>query len=173
MKSLIAASFAALAFAGSSIAQVTAHQGTQDPNEFHSPMIVEIPLPDLTHLSPGQSRIVSTELSKYVCDDTNLNGILRVEVKKPGRAEAGKMVLEFGDTVHVRKSHDRLVDITFAVKSGDTVLGKGSMPTRSIEEKDTRPFTVRVATDESAVRQAFTSPPGPTLEITVAVRDND
>jgi hypothetical protein len=153
--------------------QVTAHQGQQDPHEFHSSMVVEVPLKDITQLAPGQGFALTNDLAQYTCDDTSINGMLTVEAKKPGKTETGKAVFEFTDTVHVRKSHDRLVDITFALKHGDLVLGKGSAPTMDIEEKDTRPFRVRFLADKAALRQAFATDPRPTLEITLVVRDNN
>ncbi|MCB1058516.1 MAG: hypothetical protein KDD11_23680 [Acidobacteria bacterium] len=166
----------ALALAPSSLAQVTARQGEptqREQTEFHSPMVLEVPLPDLTRLSLGQGMLISRELGRFVCDDANLNGSLWVDLRKPRRGEEGKAVLEFRGSVHVRESYDRLVDLTFRVKGSEEVLGEGVVRKLDVEEERTRPFTARVAVSEEGLRRSLASEPGPTVEITVNVKDND
>jgi hypothetical protein len=172
MTKSVALATALIAAGAAAPAQTTAHQGAPDPHVFHSPMVLETPLPDLTKLRPGQGMAVSSDVPQYVCDDASL-GAIRVEALAPSRRESGKRVLEFSDTVHVAKSHDRLIDITMAVKHGETVLARGSAKSLSVEEEDTRPFRVRVVMDSSEVAQAYASEPRPSLEITVVVRDNN
>jgi hypothetical protein len=150
----------------------TVRQGSPDPaHVFHSPMIIEVPLPDISHISPGQGLTISSDLSQYICDDTSL-GKLTVEVKKPRRTETGKQILEFPGTVHVAKSRDRLVDVSMAVKQGNLVLATASATNLDVEEEATGSFRIRLAIDELTLHQALASDQHPTLEITLVVRDN-
>ncbi|MCB1055793.1 MAG: hypothetical protein KDD11_09825 [Acidobacteria bacterium] len=65
------------------------------------------------------------------------------------------------------------MDLTFRVKDGDEVLGEGVVRRLDVEEEKTRPFTARVAVSEEGLRRSLGSAPGPTVEITVNVKDND
>ena len=67
--------FAATSGAG---AQLSARQADPDPTQFHSPMIIEMPLPTADRARWGKGEFRSKDivaLKKYVCDGIFIQGL--------------------------------------------------------------------------------------------------
>src|SRR5262245_28178541 len=106
-----------------SSAQIVAHQGTVDTeHHFKSPMVLQLPLPNLTTLPAGTRREVSAEISRFSCDDVSV-ATLTVEHKAGPRHPDGKLITAFAGSIRVPASFDRLVDVSLVVKKGEVSLG--------------------------------------------------
>ena len=157
---------AMIAMAAAALAQVVGRQGPALTQEFHSPMILEVPLPNVTRYPIGARTSLGADIPNYTCDAVSLPG-LAIEVKKRSQRNGNRIVLEIAGGAHVPPSHDRLVDVTFIVKRGDNVMGKASVTNIDAEEDRTTSFRTALTLDEVQLRNAFTVEPYPTLEMTV------
>ncbi len=166
--------FSALTMIGmatTTLAQVVARQGPAVTHEFHSPMVLEVPLPNVTRYPIGALKALGSDIPNYRCDDVSLAS-LTIEVKKRSQRKGNSLVLEVAGGVQVPSSHDRLVDLTFIARKGDTVIGRASVVNLDAEEGRTTSFRTDITLDEVQLREAFAAEPYPILEMTVAVRDN-
>ena len=166
--------FSALTMIGmatAALAQVVARQGPALTHEFHSPMVLEVPLPNITRYPIGARKTLGSDIPNYTCDDVSLPS-LTIEVKKRSQRKGNTVVLEIAGGAHVPSSHDRLVDVIFIAKRGDTLIFKANVLNLDAEEGRTTSFRTDITLDEVQLRDAFAAEPHPTLEITVVVRDN-
>ena len=81
----------------SASSQVTARQGTAPPPEityFESPMILDLPLPNVTPLGPG-SPLRLGDVRKFICDNhvTLLNLTVAKEYKGPRKARSLELIV--------------------------------------------------------------------------------
>lgn len=160
--------------AGICRSQVTAHQGTSPPSEivhFASPMILDLPLPDLGSVDAG-SQAQLPKVRMYICDrDVSLlNLAIAKQYKGPRKARSLQLVIS--GSVFVAESYDRRVDIDLRLKSGDEVLGTQRLRNHKTEEGRSTPFRLFLPVDESRVIAALAAQPAPTLEVTLTVRDD-
>ena len=165
----------AIASAGAAFAQVKAYQGKpkQEPvQEFDSPMILELEVPGLGDLSPGESRGIGGPLRRFVCDDASIH-TLRVERgrdrKRGGRRETS-LVLE--GMVHVRESYDRLVNLELTLAKGTRVFAEQTVYRIDAEEEKYRKFKATLALSFEDFDELITGDPVPHLKIVMSVFDN-
>jgi len=155
-----------------SIAQIVARQGTVDAeHQFKSPMILQLPAPNLTKLPAGTRIVVSADIGRFTCDVVSV-ATLTVEHKTGPRHSTGKLIAEFAGSIGVPASFDRLVAVSLVVRRGEMTLGKTSAANINAEEGRSTPFRATIALDEAQLISAFSSEPLPILEITVTVRNN-
>jgi hypothetical protein len=162
---------AMIGMATAALAQVVARQGPAVTHKFHSPMILEVPLPNITRYPIGGLKTLGSDIPNYTCDDVSLPS-LTVEVKKRSQRKGNILVLEIAGGVLVPSSHDRLVDLIFIAKRGDAVIGRASVLNLDAEEGRTTSFRTDITLDEVQLREAFAAEPHPIIEMTVTVRDN-
>ena len=156
------------------MAQVVARQGEAPPPQekhFASPMILEIPLPNVTAIEPGSSLRLA-DVHKNVCDnDVTLRGLtVAKEYRGPRRARALQLVV--AGAVLVTDSYDRRVDIALRLRSGDKVIGTAMLRNHAAEEERSSPFRILLPVDEPTLTAALAAEPRPTLELTLTVRDD-
>lgn len=155
-----------------SSAQIVARQGTIDTeHHFKSPMLLQLPLPNITTLPMGTRRGVAAEIGRFTCDDVSIE-TLTVEHKAGPRRPDGKLTFEFAGSVRVPDSFDRMVGVSLVVKKGDVTLGGATAAKIDAEEGRATRFHVTVILDEAQSIDAFRSDPPPILEVTVTVRAN-
>ena len=154
--------------------QVAARQGVAPPPEdvsFESPMVLELPLPNVERLQPD-SQVKLAEVRKYVCDkDVRIyNLTLGKQYKGPRKARSLDLVLS--GSVWVEESYDRRVDITLGIKVGEEVLVSRTIRNQEAEERRVTPFRIVVPMDEAKLLAAYAAEPPPSLEVTLTVRDD-
>jgi hypothetical protein len=154
------------------LAQVTARQGAPAATEFRSPMVLEVPLPDMSHLSPGTGKAFNRDIENYRCEGISLHS-LTVRVKdRPRKSDTGTVTLEINGAVSIPPSNDRLVDIRFVAKKAEAILGTTSVTKLDAEEDRTTKFRATLRLDQARLIDAFSSDPHPSLEVTVTVSNN-
>jgi hypothetical protein len=168
---VLAAAVAISAFAPLG-AEVTVRQGTPTVQQFQSPMILEVPLPSPVDLPGGGSRSTAPNLSAFACDGVTISSLSVVLSRRNSRRGPEPLVLEVSGTLHVPPSHDRLVDLSLAVKEEETVVGRGERRKIDAEEDNQKKFKVQVNLDQAAFEEAFATDPPPRLEITLTVTSN-
>jgi hypothetical protein len=152
-------------------AQIVGSQGAPDTeHSFKSPMILQLPLPNVVKLPEGGSVAVSG-IGSFTCDDVSIASLI-VQHKPGSRHTEGKLVAELTGTIRVPDSYDRLVDVKMVVKKGEAVLGKTAVSKIDAEEGRKTPFRTTITFDASKIADAFSAQPPPILEITVVVTDN-
>src|SRR5215208_2533988 len=95
-------------------AQVTARQGAAPPPQeehFASPMILDLPFPDITRLDPGSS-LRLPEIYRYIVDRHVLLRGLAVAKQYKGPKKERSLELLITGQVFVAESYDRRLDIT-------------------------------------------------------------
>jgi hypothetical protein len=166
---LLVAALGAFASCASADEIVVEHiRAEEEPiQEFDSPMQLEIPAPWLPGISKGDTKNLSLELRKYVCNDTHFRSLI---VKKgKTRKSDGKMVtyVEFEGLLSVRESHDKIASLRFSlVKDGKEIGAVVENNIDAEERKNTR-FKLKLAVPAEQLE----SGPPPTLEILLYVRD--
>lgn len=155
-------------------AQVTARQGEAPAPkivQFESPMILELPLPDVLALKPGNAKRLA-EVRNYICDkDVSLLS-LTATTRYKGPKKARSMELIVSGLVSIIDSYDRRVDIRLRLKDGETEIGTGFLRNYSAAEERNTEFSVSLPVDEVKLQAAFTSERKPVLELTLTVRDD-
>ena len=175
MSRTLALSVVALAIAQApALAQVVARQGTPPPpteTHYASPMILELPLPDVRPLQRG-STLRLAEVRNYICDShVRLQG-LTIAKQYVGPKKARSLQLILSGSISVSDSYDRLVDITVRIKTGETTMVSHPLRNVSAEEERVTPFRIRVPVAEPRLESAYASTVPPTVELTLTVRDN-
>jgi hypothetical protein len=174
MQSVLALALVLFAVALSpSMAQV-AKQGTAPaPEEQHfaSPMILDLPLPNVDSIEPG-SILRLSGVRKYICDNhVSLIG-LTVGKQYQGRRKARTLELVLSGFVLVTDSYDRRIDLAVKIRSGDDELATQWLRNYSAEEERNTPFRILVPVDESRLTAAYATEHPPHLELTLTVRDD-
>jgi len=159
---------------GAAIAQVAARQGIALPpniEKFESPMILDLPLPDVRPLD-AHSQMHLPNIRKYVCDNNVqlLNLAIAKQYKGPRKVRSLELVVS--GSVFVADSYDRRVDIALRLKSRDAVLASQILRNYSTEEDRSTPFRILLPVDESRFVDSYMVQPGPVLEVTLTVRDD-
>ena len=160
--------------AAATLGQVVAKQGEALPSpdkHFDSPMILELPLPNVASLD-DHSSLRLADVRHYICD-SNVS-LLNLTVSKQHRGTRKSRSLEIvvAGTVWVAASYDRRVDIAVALRSGETNLASNVLRNQSAEEERLTSFRVSLPVDESRLATALAAAPSPTLVLTVTVRDD-
>ena len=146
--------------------QIVVRQGSEDTSkQFQSPMVIEVPLPDLDE----KLRLVSTDLANYTCDGVSIRALTVARAK---RARGTTAVLEFYGFIRVPESFDRQMDVTVVFKAGAVTVAKGERLRIDAEEGRGTRFRVSLPVEETILNGAMVSGARPTLEITTVVRDN-
>jgi hypothetical protein len=152
------------------MAQVTARGETaSEILEFESPMILDLPLPDVGTLTPDAQRRLP-DVHKYVCDDDVSLASLAITKRSKGPKRARTYELVITGVVVVADSYDRRVDIAFRIRSGEETLLLETLHNLKTEEGRATPFRFDLPSLES--RLAAASGEGSTLnlELTLTVR---
>ena len=146
--------------------QIVVRQGREDTSkQFQSPMVIEVPLPDLDE----KLRLVSTDLANYTCDGVSIRALTVARAK---RAKGKIAVLEFHGFIRVPESFDRQVDVTVALNAGAVTVAKGERLRIDAEEGRGTRVRVSLPVEETLLNGALASDARPTLKITMVVRDN-
>jgi hypothetical protein len=151
--------------------QVTAHQGTPEVTSFESPMVLDLPLPNIAPLA-ADSQLQLPDTRKYVCDKNVSLVNLAITKRVKGHRDKISTQLVVSGSVVVERSHDRRVDIALRIQSKDHVLASQTLHNLKAEEGRRSAFQVTLPVDDKVLRDASTSEPQPTLEITLTVRDD-
>ena len=154
-----------------SAGEVTVRQGEPAAQQFHSPMILEVPLPSPANLPKGASRSTTPDLRKFACEGVVISQLEVLVTRRPA-GPSGTLSLEVSGTLHVPRSEDRHVDLVFVVKKGDTDLGRGERRKIDAEEGRHTKFKARITIRDAEFEDAFSQDPQPTLEITMSVISN-
>jgi hypothetical protein len=161
-----------LAWAPTADSQVVARQGTPEVTEFHSPMILELPLPALVGLPIGSGKTLGAKLQSYSCEGVSVP-VLLLNVSKRKPKQDPTLTIDVSGVLRVPPSHDRLVDLTFSILSNGKSLATAQIKRRDAEEDRDTSFRTSLLVNEQALRSAFTLDPPPTLQLTVAVAKDD
>lgn len=169
---ILAALIAAAPVSGSP--QPTARQGTAPPPQevrFESPMILDVPLPQVTSIEPG-STLRLGDMRKYICDNhvSLLNLTVAKQYKGPRKARSLDLVIS--GSVSVTDSYDRRVDIGLQLRSGEEKIAAQTLRNLSAEEERVTPFRILLPVDESKLAAAYSAEQAPLLELTLTVRDD-
>ena len=153
--------------------KVTAHQGTA-PSEivnFASPMILDLALPNVAALDET-SRAHLPSVKQFLCDRNVSLQDLAVAKQYKGPKKSRSLRLVVSGAVLVDESYDRRVDIGLRLKSGGEVLGEQKLRNLKTEEGRSTPFHLIFPVEESRLVATYAASPEPTLELTLAVRDD-
>lgn len=156
-------------------AQVEARQGDakeERPHDFTSPMVLELPLADLSALADGEIVAYQEEIREYFCDDVALRHLQIERQKTRGSNTSSQVTFRIRGTLYVRPSHDREVALDISINKGDEIVAETRLAEIEAEEKKRRAFQRRFVVSQSRLVQAFSSDPPPTLRITMWVRDD-
>lgn len=173
MKTLALALLIASVLAVPSTAQVVARQGTtsqNQPEEFTSPMVLELPLKDLVNLSFDTGRDFK-EVSRFYCDDTSIKRLLLT--KKRGSRKSGATVFDLKGSIGVRPSHDRLAALRFDLVNGEKSFGSSRIAGINAEEGKVRVFNSEISLSPQVYEALFSPPESALLRVTLTVVDND
>ncbi|HXU33875.1 MAG TPA: hypothetical protein VN851_25165 [Thermoanaerobaculia bacterium] len=154
--------------------QVTARQGEASAPkivQFESPMILDLPLPNILGLKPGSAKRLA-EVRNYICDKDASLLSLTVAKQYKGPKKARTLELIVAGLVSIIDSFDRRVDIRLRLKDGDVEIGAGILRNYSTAEERNTEFSVSVPVNEAKLQAAYDSEHGPVLEPTLTVRDD-
>lgn len=154
--------------------QVVARQGTPPPPQethFASPMVLELPLPDIRSLGPGAARRLD-EVRNFICDNDVKLLNLTIAKQYTGPRKDRSLQLLVAGSILVGDSYDRRVDIALRLASGEETVAMQVLRNVSAEEERVTPFRIVVPVDESALAAAYAATPPATVEITLTVRDD-
>lgn len=154
--------------------QVVARQGTPPPpkeTHFASPMVLELPLPDIRSLDTDAARRLG-EVRDFICDnDVRLLNLTIAKQYTGPRKDRSLQLLVTG-SISVGDSYDRRVDIALRLRSGDEAVATQTLRNVSAEEERVTPFRIVVPVDESALSVAYAAAEPATVELTLTVRDD-
>jgi hypothetical protein len=171
---LILAACVAAAPISASSPQATARQGTAPPPQevlFASPMVLELPLPQVTAIEPG-SALRLADVRKYICDNHVRLLNLTVAKQYKGPRKARSLELIGSGFVSVTDSYDRRIDIALQLRSGEEEIAAQTLRNYSAEEERVTPFRILLPVDESKLEAAYSSENPPLLELILTVRDD-
>lgn len=154
--------------------QVVARQGTPPPpkeTHFASPMVLELPLPDVRSLDTDAARRLG-EVREFICDNDVRILNLAIARQYTGPRKNRSLQLLVTGLISVGDSYDRRVDIALRLRSGEEAVATQTLRNVSAEEERVTPFRVVVPVDESALSAAYAAAHPATLEITLTVRDD-
>lgn len=173
MKWILALLFSTLVYAALLDAQVNARQGdpsTSPLQQFQSPMVLDLPLPDLGQLSLGKG-FTFREVPKFYCEDVVVSQLVMTKLKN--REKPGGFSLEFRGFVSVRASYDRWTTLRFDLLRGQKRIATMGIPRMDTEESRTTPFVKDLKLDASQVERLFAPEDSkPSLRVTVTVENN-
>jgi hypothetical protein len=154
--------------------QATARQGTAPPPQevyFASPMILDLPLPNVTSLDP-RSVLRLGDVHKYICDNhvRLLNLTVGKQYKGPKKARSLELIVS--GSISVIDSYDRRVDIALQLRSGEEKIASQILRNFSAEEERNTPFSILLSVDEARLAAAYSAEQSPLLELTLTVRDD-
>ncbi len=156
-------------------AQVEARQGDskeERPNDFTSPMVLELPLSDLSALAGGELVEYQDEIREFFCDDVALRHFQIERQKTRGSDATAQVTFRIRGTLYVRPSHDREVALDITIGKGEDVVAETRLTEIEAEEKKRKAFKQRFVVPQRRLLEAFSSDPTPTLRITMWVRDD-
>ena len=160
-----------LTFPGRSSAQVVAKQGVPDIRDFRSPMILELPLPNLANLPIGAIKSLGPQLQGYSCEGVSVPLlVLKVSQRKPRTNPT--LTIDISGAVRVPPSRDRFVDLAFVILKDGKAMATARIQRLDAEEDRPTTFDSSVHLNEGDLKTAFTSDPPPRLQLTVSVADN-
>lgn len=158
------------------MAQISAAQGVAGAVEnteqvqtgFHSPMVLNMPLPLTDHSQWGSGNwsnpVLFQQLGDYRCD-----GIAIAEMRMRGTADSeGALRVDVKGKFDAVKGHDKRVDMKFEFLNGDAVSATGYARKLKAPEEEVRSFDFSFTIPASAVQ----SEPPTTLRITFSDYDD-
>lgn len=166
------------AAASSQDSQITARQGSpeQEANpvqEFESPMVLELPLPDLRKFARGYAKTFSQELQGFVCEDSSIAELTVSRGKTSGRGNNAETSIDLEGIVYVRPSYDRLADLELSLVKDDRTIATATIRGINAEEDYRTKFKTRLKLSLQDFEGAFDGKPSPKLKIMMSVMDND
>lgn len=164
----------ALALTGSTVSgQISARQGEKPVQEFESPMILELPLPQVLDFATGYGKTFSKDIESFVCDDTSIVTLTVIRGKSSGRGDKAKILIDFEGQIYVRPSFDRLVDVEFSVLQGENSIGETAAREIDAGEEYKTKFKATLKLPLQDLEEAFAGEMPPILKIVMSVIDND
>lgn len=154
--------------------QVVARQGTPPPpkeTHFASPMVLELPLPDVRSLGPEAARRLG-EVRDFICDSDVRLLNLTIAKQYTGPRKDRSLQLLVNGLISVGDSYDRRVDIALRLRSGEETVAMQTLRNVSAEEERLTPFRIVVPVDEAALSAAYAAAQPATIELTLTVRDD-
>ncbi len=130
----------ALALALPGLGQVTGRQGSEkdQPNDFHSPMVLDVPFPSDPKTWTGEwfTNNAYREISRFRCDGIRIVE-LSLKVKKIGDPDQNAFAVRFRTKLlNPDGNHDKEVIVRFDVKQKDRVLQSAEFGPVKVEESD-------------------------------------
>jgi hypothetical protein len=156
--------------AGAIFGQINARQGTDldTPNEFKSPMVLDLPFPDPAKLQ-FDIRHAYAGTQRLFCDDVSVQTFNLTAFRTRKRAKA--IVLQVDGTLFVRSSHDRRVDLEFIIHAEGVVIARTKLSNIDAEEKKVGVFKKSLAVEKEKLAQAAATG-DVLLRVIVTVRDD-
>lgn len=108
--------------------KITVHTNAE-PTEFHSPMVMDVPLDGLKNLSVDQSLMIS-DLAKYHCDDVSIK-LLEVSRRQIGERDSQLITKA---KVAARPAHDKSVRLVFDLMDGEKQILSWNIDEIEVEE---------------------------------------
>lgn len=175
-RSLCLVSVVAFLFvAEAALSQVAARQGDpkeERPNDFTSPMILELPLPDLSALDEKHVERYRDEIRDYFCDDVSIRELRLQRRRAKGEGPDKRVFFRVRGDLFVRPSRDRRVSLKLGVVRGDATLAELEIENLDAEEKKRTGFKGSFWLREAELEEAFASAPAPVLRVSLWVRED-
>jgi len=155
-------------------AQVIARQATpaEDPRQyFDSPMVLELPLPDLRETARSHNLSAGTEIRNFVCDAVTLHHLVIVRGKTRGKGAKAQVPLELTGVVTVGSSRDKEVLVNYSFMKEETAIATFATKRTEVEEERSKAFRVKLRMSEAKLRTLYEGDPEPVLKIMVTVWD--
>lgn len=108
--------------------KITVHANAE-PTEFHSPMVMDVPLEGLGNL-PVEEPLMIANLAKYHCDDVSIK-LLEVSRRQSGEAESQLITKA---KVVARRTHDKSVRLVFDLMVGEKQVLSWNIDEIEVEE---------------------------------------
>lgn len=153
--------------------QATARQGmaTLDAGLFESPMILDLPLPNLKPFKSGVT-VKLPDVRTYICDNNVSLSTLGVTKRYSGPKRTRSLALVVSGFISVTDSYDRRVDIRLQLKDDEEVLTTGILRNSKAEEGRVTPFRISLLVDEAKLQAAYSPGSAPKLELMLTVHND-
>jgi hypothetical protein len=146
--------------------KITVHTNAE-PTEFHSPMVMDVPLEGLKNLPVEESLMIS-DLARYYCDDVSIK-LLEVSRRQIGESESQLIT----KAKVARPTHDKSVRLVFDLMVGEKQVLSWNIDEIEVEEgeqataKEKSPKIPRMDLDG-----LLRTTPAPYLRISMSVSKN-
>lgn len=163
------------------LGQVSATQGSLDRDplsrtEFVSPMVLDIPSPDLREITPTRLPWLTRATSPYFCDGVNLEAVIVTPAGEKYRSLPNNTGVErvavYNLVAHirVRPSHDRTVSLRVQLQLGDRIVSSTAFSGVDAEEKKLTVAKTDLVVRVAEIEELFASKLTPTLHLVMTVK---